>query len=263
LGGTLYLNSQLIGNVAGPSGSRLLQFQGVSTTQAAIQQLTDIGSPSFNENIASVQPVKAFKMFLAFSQPWWTKYNITSGVMVISAPAKKIYYWGVESTYGQPNNTNSVLLATYSDEIAATFWAQMLLGQTTDEPIYFADNPFYDSTHSTISLNGSDPRARMSRELMREIREAHQDPSIPDPFAAIFQDWSLGPFAWHNWNVGVDSLAVRTNLRKNYASIKTFVCGEAFSDYPGWVEGSLRSCEKLLIDQFNLASNWSAELQCV
>ena len=54
---------------------------------------------------------------------------------------------------------------------------------------------------------------------------------------------------------------VRVALRQPTAE-PTYVCGEAYSDDQGWVEGAFRSCEKLLIDQFGLQSQWTTYLQC-
>ena len=79
----------------------------------------------------------------------------------------------------------------------------------------------------------------------------------------MFQDWSRPPYngAWHTWLPGFISNDVRVALRQPIAD-PTYVCGEAYSDDQGWVEGALRSCEKMLIDQFGLASQWAQYLQC-
>jgi len=146
-----------------------------------------------------------------------------------------------------------------------------------------------------LDLYSNDMRAVAVADLMRQIRIAHGASStssssssstfsstsiIPDPIAAMFMDWSRYPFhgGWHAWKIGVKSSQVREKLRgtrcrrsrrrkttttaTTTTTTRTFVCGEAYSDLQGWVEGALRSCEKLLIDQFHLPSKYADYLQC-
>lgn len=47
----------------------------------------------------------------------------------------------------------------------------------------------------------------------------------------------------------MDSLSAREALR---AGRDVSVCGEAYSDMQGWVEGALRSCEALLTAKWSL-----------
>src|SRR5690242_7589187 len=55
---------------------------------------------------------------LSFTKPWRTRFNFTEGSMVMSAPAKSLFYWGIENLQpgGRSNNSGSVLIASYSDD---------------------------------------------------------------------------------------------------------------------------------------------------
>jgi hypothetical protein len=65
-------------------------------------------------------------------------------------------------------------------------------------------------------------------------------------------DWSGAPFggAAHCWKPGVDSSAVRARLTAfslaNSTSKHLHVCGEAYSDFQGFIEGALRSAEQVV-----------------
>jgi len=282
LNGILYTDHKLISTQYTNGDKKFLSFTSGSQVkyytaskviyalpQASIQALNPTGpsvSNQFINDINSVQPTQALKIFLAFEYPWWQKiFNFKYGSMIMSAPVKNLFYWGSEqwASNGNINNTNSVLLATYSDDLDATFWSQMLLNSDPG-PIYFSNNNWYSQPHQLTDINGTDPRARIVRELMRQIRISHNEQNIPDPFAMTYADWSnlQGPFAWHMWNVGTDPPKIRQRLRNGVNTKGVYVCGEAYSDTQGWVEGSLRSCEKMLIDVFNLDSKWRNSVKC-
>lgn len=54
----------------------------------------------------------------------------------------------------------------------------------------------------------------------------------------------------HQWAVGADDRQVMKDLVQPLPNL--FMCGEAFSDYQGWVEGALRSTDLVLEQGFNL-----------
>ena len=228
-----------------------LPQKAIKTLSEKAPQLANI-----NSSINGVFAVPAFKIFLIFDTPWWLKFGFDTGVMSTSYPARKIYYWGIEGN-------NSVVMATYDDDYDSTYWSNMLSDQEPLVPFYFRPDSSMKENHSFIDLNGADMRSIAVRSLMEHIRFSHNDSSIPDPFGAIFQDWSRAPFggAWHAWSTGVVSSSVRKLLR-NIPDSHIMICGEAYSDHQGWVEGALRSCEKMLIENFDLKSNYSDYLEC-
>ncbi len=57
-------------------------------------------------------------------------------------------------------------------------------------------------------------------------------------------------FGAHQWGVDADDRAVIDDLVEPLPGL--FTCGEAFSDYQGWVEGALRSADKVLARAFGL-----------
>ena len=242
----------------------------LSLPKQAIDDLINAG-PQLESEIGrnaleSVFSVPAFKCFLSFDTAWWTKFNFSTGLMHTTLPSRKIYYWGIES---DPNNNNAVLMATYGDDVSSTYWSNLIYEHIQDdvmvEPFYFRPNPFMNNPPTSyIDIYGPDSRAVVVRDLMQQIRIAHNDVDIPDPYGGIFMDWSHEG-AWHSWFPGVISTNVRQNLRNlsnNNFGFNTYICGEAYSDMQGWVEGALRSCEKLLIEKFNISSDYDDYLAC-
>jgi monoamine oxidase len=84
---------------------------------------------------------------------------------------------------------------------------------------------------------------------------------VPDPYWAVAADWRAEPFqgASHRWAVGARSWEVVPFLRRPDPSIPIHICGEAWSDHQGWVEGALRSAERVVRDELGvLAPPWLA-----
>ncbi len=57
----------------------------------------------------------------------------------------------------------------------------------------------------------------------------------------------------HQWGLGADDSVVMPLLAKPFEREDIFTCGEAYSDYQGWVEGALRSAN-LVLKHFDINS---------
>lgn len=57
-----------------------------------------------------------------------------------------------------------------------------------------------------------------------------------DPYAGAF----------NTWNVGVDADTVAVSILQQDESVPAYVCGEAYSHDPGWVEGALDTAEQVV-----------------
>jgi monoamine oxidase len=85
-----------------------------------------------------------------------------------------------------------------------------------------------------------------------QLRQMHAiEYFIPRPYTAIFKDWRKDPFGggWHFWNVDVRPWEVIKRMRRPSEDHHVYICGEAYSNNQGWVEGALSSAELLLEDE--------------
>ena len=69
------------------------------------------------ENIPSVAKQPAFKIFMGYDSPWWRSLNLVAGRSITDLPIRQTYYFGTEGEQpdANPNNTNSLLMASYND----------------------------------------------------------------------------------------------------------------------------------------------------
>jgi hypothetical protein len=51
---------------------------------------------------------------------------------------------------------------------------------------------------------------------------------------------------WNSWNIGVKSWEVKREIIRPFDKRSLYICGEAYSDAQGWVEGALQTADIML-----------------
>jgi monoamine oxidase len=204
--------------------------------------------------IASVTPRPLFKLFTTYSDPWWLAAGVEKGRTVTDLPVRQTYYW--PTNQGDPAMSGpAMLMASYDDGQNIGFWDGLRprrrqawsAGQEVAEPA----DPF---------LGHTDDRARdlawhqykaprgMVDEVARQLAVIHGLPYTPEVRNAAFRDWGDDPFGggWNSWNIGVKSWEVQQRIVRPLDDRPLYICGEAYSDAQGWVEGALQTADAML-----------------
>lgn len=211
-----------------------------------------LGDPGFRKLLTSVTPIPLFKAFVAYHQPWWEALGITSGRSVTDLPLRQVYYWS------STPKKSSVLLATYDDTLNVSFW-QGLAGDVRQYGLELDHLP--KGVRDRIRASKVDDRwmghkapAALAEEIHRQLAEMHGVPDAPRPYAAVYHDWIDDPFGGgvNFWNIGVKSWRVIPKMAHPVSTAPVYVCGEAYSDAQGWVEGALRTAEIVLTKHLGL-----------
>jgi monoamine oxidase len=211
-----------------------------------------LGDPGFRQLLTTVTPIPLFKAFVAYHQPWWETIGISSGRSVTDLPVRQVYYWA-----SNPKKS-SVLLATYDDTLNVGFW-QGLAGDPRRYGLQLAHLP--TGARERIRQAKVDDRwmaqnapAALVDEIHRQLVEMHGVPNAPKPYAAVYHDWIADPFGGgvNFWNIGVKSWRVIPKMANPVPTVPVYVCGEAYSDGQGWVEGALRTAELVLTKHLGL-----------
>ena len=212
-----------------------------------------LGDPDFRDLVRTVTPIPLFKAFVAYHEPWWDRADVTAGRSVTDLPLRQVYYWSYDP------GRESVLLATYDDTSNVGFW-QGLAGDPEHYGLRLEHVPdeardrIVDVVVDDRWMAQKAPKALVD-EIHRQLVEMHGVPDAPKPYAAVFHDWVDDPFGGgvNFWNVGVQSPVVIAKMAQPVAGVPAHVCGEAYSDAQGWVEGALRTAELVLTTRFGLA----------
>jgi monoamine oxidase len=211
--------------------------------------------------IRTVTPRPLFKLFTTYTTPWWRAASYTaptgavlplqSGRTLTDLPVRQTYYWPTNE--GQPATAGpSMLMASYDDGANIGFWDGLRpkrreswqAGRAAAVP----DDPFVGRDDAAANGEWRQYRAstRMVAEVARQLQQIHGLAYTPDVRNAAFLDWGDDPFGggWNSWNIGVKSWEVKARIVNPADAL--YVCGEAYSDAQGWVEGALQTADMML-----------------
>lgn len=198
----------------------------------------------FVADLDTVTPVAALKIHLAYETPWWGKLGLTSGRSTTDLPVRQCLYFGTEkdAVGGEPGNDRSLLVGTYANRGAVGYWKRL----QTRYP-----DPYPSQGQVPAGLECS---AAAVAAIQSQLSLIHGIPA-PAPYWAVLRDWTQDPYGggWHNWKVGVKNWEVMPRIRRPLLDAPVSICGEAYSNADGWVEGALQTAERVLQDQFGLA----------
>lgn len=202
-------------------------------------------SPQLVEDLQRVDQVHASKVFLWYDEEWWTKLGFLSGPSRTDLPLRQCYYFGTQSN-STGDKLKGLLMASYSDGTSVDFWEGFFPHSAFDKHSEtFTSNERFLKEHILPE--------KMLKELTSELSELHEL-KVPNPKTALFQNWNDDPFGggWHMWNPNNQSWVVMPRIRHPINGVNLFICGEAYSENQGWVEGALQTAEKMLEEYFEL-----------
>jgi monoamine oxidase len=229
----------------------------------------------------AVLKVPAFKLFLAYDQPWWKASGMQRGQSVTDLPLRQCYYWplGIPAD-GAPTHGNAIVMASYNSGNAVPYWAGLQAGPlfkgdagsaARNDP--FKGRAFAHDNRAAARCGVTAPGATGSyREVLRtatrsmverahaQLMEMHGIPYAPPPYDAHFQDWTVDPYGagWHQWKAYQPVQALIRYMQRPLEEENVFVVGECWSDAQGWVQGALNTSEAMLQDVLGL--KWPAWL---
>jgi len=213
---------------------------------------TFFDDPWLKVNLSSVLIQSAFKLFLAYEQPWWRSLGLVAGRSVTDLPVRQVYYFGTEGEQkdGHPY-MNSLLMASYNDISTVPFWKGLEYGE-----------PFKGYRPSCLEPGVKDVVPKMefpATEQMvqvanRQVAAVHALPEVPMPYSAVYHTWNEDPYGggWHEWKANYRLDEIMCRMRKPVRDQDIYIVGEAYSYGQGWVEGALDTAESALEDFFGL-----------
>ncbi|WP_426754929.1 flavin monoamine oxidase family protein [Myxococcus sp. Y35] len=204
------------------------------------------------KNIDSVISEPAFKLLMGFETPWWTSdFGAHAGESITDLPMRQCYYFGTD-----PQNSHSILLASYNDMRTTTFWSTLMDSPHQNLERFKPRATRLASPEALAEVEPLQAPAVMVREALNELKELHGNENpIPDPYVAYFRNWTDDPYGggYHAWRAGVSVRDVMPFMRRPDPAESIHICGEAYSDQQGWVEGAFCEAEKMLQAHFGLA----------
>jgi len=223
--------------------------------QYALQVLsekTDFFEEELKKDIGSVIPQPAYKLLLGYERPWWKDLGLEYGRSDTDLPIREVFYSTVKANslkIENQNNLNSFILASYHRGFnqAMSFWQPLIEGN----PYLGSKNMFAKST----GLDGLLATKNMVLTVQDQLKELHQVEDIPQPYIAVFKNWSAKPFGggFHFWKPHIKPWEVAKRVRRPKQNENVYICGEAYAaSEQTWVEGALKTTELMLQKNFKL-----------
>ena len=278
-GGEIRLRSPLDG-FRQANGGYELNFSGKTVDAKALilampRRSLDLVAPNspplreISHLIESVTPRPLFKLFTTYEYPWWnaagfykgSQYTaVEAGRSVTDLPVRQIYYWPKQD--GTPALAGSaMLLASYDDGTNIGFWDGLRERRRRSlkegHEVAIPAEPFVGVGDAKAAAPGAGsgqlwsdyPTSKgMVAEVARQLAAVHGLPFTPEVKSAAFRDWGEDPYGggWNSWNIGERSPDVKVHMIQPIKGHPLHICGEAYSDAQGWVEGALQTAEMVL-----------------
>jgi monoamine oxidase len=197
--------------------------------------------------VPSVLLQPSFKLLMGFEEPWWKRVTgATSGESVTDLPMRQCYYFGTNR-----EDTHSLFLGSYNDMDTVTFWSAL---QQENSDLFIPRPTALASASAVAALAEEQAPKVMVDEAMNQLRELHGVSSLPDPYITYYKDWGEDPFGggYHAWAAGASVKDTMLYMRQPLQGESIHICGEAYSDLQGWIEGAFCVAEHMLQEHFGM-----------
>jgi hypothetical protein len=208
-------------------------------------------------DINSVVGIPLLKVFFIVDQPWWED-NRPSNRFAADLPTREIYYW-------KSKDKSKGVLMIYTDRPALQFWTDYLHAPAAES----GDERDVDAAADTNELRQEKaatwlpdddggrsedrlPNRRLWHRFVQYARDyEHNDFTADRLIACGMRDWGREPYdgAVHVWRPRQKSWEVMSRMTAfglSEGATNVHVCGDAYSDYQGFIEGALRSTARVL-----------------
>jgi hypothetical protein len=261
-----------------------------------LEEISWNGSPpqgTLKAALNAVTCLPLLKCFFVIEKPWWednrplnrsaadiptrellyVKSNDrTKGLIMVYTDRPAITFWSdylrtIECNHDYLDQTPSEDPQLENQEIASIWFLKLKKERPHPDTGDASQTLYFGNGNPVIAKEPGYPR--LWQRFVQFARDyEHHDFTQDRLLACGMRDWGKRPFgaAAHGWLPGVMSwrhieFLEAFSLNQNASERKNVhICGEAFSDYQGFIEGSLRSARRVLRsieEQAKSASNLS------
>ncbi|MFT5145742.1 MAG: hypothetical protein ACI9H1_000456 [Polaribacter sp.] len=221
-------------------------------------------SRTFWKDINSIQPMSLLKINLYFDRPWWADGStgqppVLAGPSFADLPINSIYpFYTVQTAPGVPDNGKPAALTIYCDFTNTVFWQGLQnVGAKFDSPL--------QKEHSEKPQVLFPASEKVVEEAIKQIKSLFSTHYVPEPVLTSYRSWDGEndfPHAYHQWALNTNDREVIARMVKPLDDEDIFTCNETWSDMQGWVNGSLRSSERMLKHNYGLKSITKTHSAC-
>lgn len=251
----------------------------------ALHKLPEAESKGLWDTLQTASNQPLLKINLYYENAWWGKHisgqkGVEFGPNFADLPTGSVYpFYAVneelvaaleyDEQVAEPNpelaeKTKAIRLEKYNRPAALTIYCDFMninfwSGLQNVAPLFSSPmQTQYSGAADSDIYPASEAVVREATRFFKEIFNTHY---VPEPAMTSVRIWegtvkfdapASQQFGYgvHQWAIGADDKQVMEALTEPLPNL--FTCGEAFSDYQGWVEGALRSTDLVLKKGFGL-----------
>ncbi|MDI9309623.1 MAG: FAD-dependent oxidoreductase [Limnohabitans sp.] len=228
--------------------------------QQPLTKLAHFLPERISEQLDSVNGFAMTKVFFILNQPWW-EYNQSPQARANRMPTREIHYFRRPKT-NDFDGYGMILL--YTDKPATEFWNYYIKDRKKHEFAEINNNEEIKQQFSNFmskdvyrSLQGNEAMSTTGLQLTKEAILKYSSMTLEEINTDIekcivsygIRDWSCAPYGAgnHCWRPGVKSWEVQEDFKafalENSNVKNVHIIGEAYSDYTGFIEGSINSSD--------------------
>jgi hypothetical protein len=246
---SLHLNHRLTGLFPESDGQVLLEFRNersrvkvlarhvvLALPRCPLMHLSPLLPGHVGKLVDSVIPIPLVKCFFVNKNPWWDETTLPQ-TRASSTPAREIHY-----AFRKEGSNKRGIVMVYGDPPSMHYWAPFVQQE--------------EHLKAEINLNQrlveGYTRYLQSNPDNEDIKELEREAGLITCFG--IRDWSREPFeaGCHVWKAGVNveeaikELTAFSLHGEPLPNKNIHICGEAYSDFQGFIEGGLRSALQVI-----------------
>lgn len=211
----------------------------------------------FQRDLSAVFGFPLLKAFFVAKEKWWSRNTIMTNRFATRIPTRELHHWNSKIP-----GSNKGMVMVYTDRPASAFWSNLVPPGPGSEP----DSEIRMGTWDKIDRwsgvqetpSGGEPptNPRLTQQAIRFLGDNGVQRKADDFDYVGVRDWGRAPYrgAAHSWYPERQIARYLGRLSKftlgadpdAKGSATVHICGEAYSDYQAFIEGSLRSVEHVL-----------------
>ncbi len=244
----LHLNHKLTALLSRPDGRVLLELKTGNTAvrvlakhvvlalpRCPLMQLRPLLPEHIGELVDSVIPIPLVKCFFVNENPWWDE-STSPQTRASSTPAREIHYG-----FRRAGSNKRGIVMVYGDPPSMHYWTPFVQQQEHLKAELNLDQRLVEGYLRYLRANPDNT----------DVKEIEAEAELISCFG--IRDWSRKPFeaGCHIWKAGVraeEAIKELTAFSLECGSLNKniHICGEAYSDFQGFIEGGLRTALKVI-----------------
>jgi hypothetical protein len=250
---SLHLNHKLTALFSQPDGRVLLEFKidnkidntkvkvlakhvVLALPRCPLMQLRPLLPEHIGELVDSVIPIPLVKCFFVNENPWWNEFTPPQ-TRASSTPAREIHY-----AFRKDGSSKRGIVMVYGDPPSMRYWTPFVQQQEHLKAELNLDKRLVEGYLQYLRPNPENI----------DLKEMQKEAELISCFG--IRDWSREPFeaGCHIWKAGVraeEAIKKLTAFSLQNAPLSNkniHICGEAYSDFQGFIEGGLRTALQVM-----------------